>query len=486
MIFNHFCIKLLPALRAFALGVGFFSSSSLFSQSLSSRVEIEGEGDLYSFASVLFNGNLLLHAGSGTDFSESYFYKVKLDGAIDSILVRDFNDSVSYGFRYAFVKDDNIYWLGEYTMLHDQPTSYLGYALVVTDSNFQIIDRIIVSTLEDTPILDYYVDDDDIYFTLLLGYTPPWYLRLVKVNSSGSLSLIKDTTYYNAASRTTSFVKIDNSFIIPVQNTPFYHTVELSGLLYLGRDTLTPFAGGIYSPFGVNNLSYYQDSLLITSYHFTESFMLLDDNLNLLDTFRITNYMSGIYNGFHLRGADFVLGKNYYLGATVPAMAVANIPMQGDIRVIKIHDFSHEWDCLISDDSTNKVLTSMFPSDDGSIIYLVYNEYDHRKGNLERNVVVTTMDTMCNVLSTSKINIDDSFVQLFPNPATEGLNFVGPANDSYTLEFFSTTGQKKLSVSQVNNGAYIPLSGFASGLYLVKVKSEKYPGRERVLKVVVK
>ncbi|MEI2422032.1 hypothetical protein V6O07_17270, partial [Arthrospira platensis SPKY2] len=102
------------------------------------------------------------------------------------------------------------------------------------------------------------------------------------------------------------------------------------------------------------------------------------------------------------------------------------------------------------------VLTSMFPSDDGSIIYLVYNEYDHRKGNLQRNVVVTTMDTMCNVLSTSKISLDEYFVQLYPNPTTEGVNFTGAANDTYTLEFFSTTGQKKLSVSQVRSDTYIP------------------------------
>ncbi len=489
MVFNFFLSKINLKLRIIFLSFCcFIYSTDVSSQSLSSKVEIDGGSDMFSFASVLLNGSVYLHAYDyDFDISHNYFYKVDARGNVDSVLVRDFNDSITYMFRYAFVEGDFVYWLGVYDFPQFQRLEPKGYAVIKTDSSLQIVDRLIVPHSENVSLWDYFFEDGTIYLSLSESSRPLhlWRLWISVVNTSGGLSLVKDTIYSVSNFRSGSLVKVRNNLVIPLQNSPFIHSVDLSDFSYLGIDTLRP-SGTAFANYGVNNMAYYQDTLLISSHHFSESYMLHDLDFNLLDTFQITNHMTGLSNNFHSRGADFVSGMNYFYGGVMPAISLIDFTKQGDLRLFKIHNFSHEWDCLISDDSTNKIITSMFPSDDGSVIYLVYNEYDHRKGNLQRNVVVTTMDTMCNVLSTSKISLDDYFVQLYPNPTTEGVTFSGAANDTYILEFFSISGQKKLSVSQVHSDTYIPLSGFASGIYLVKVKSEKHPSREKVLKVVVK
>jgi hypothetical protein len=338
----------------------------------------------------------------------NYFYKVDANGDIDSVLVRDFNDSITYMFRYAFVEGDFIYWLGVYVVPAPRRLDSKGYAVVKTDENMQIVDRVIVPHHERVNVIDFHYESDNIYLSLL-EVQSQYRLWLSQVNISSGLSLVKDTLYPNTPALSGSLIKTGNLLRIPEHNSSLYHTVDAVNYTYYGLDTLVPNFQPFFR-FRVGNMSVYKDTLLLSNFSFQWSFMLHDFNMNLIDTFSLHPISPGTYNHGHHRGADVVVGKNYYYGGYEPAPAVLDLNWQADIRVFKIHDFSHEWDCLVTDDSINKIITSMFASDDGSIIYLVYNEYDHRKGNLERNVVVTTMDTMCNVLSTSKINIDDSFV----------------------------------------------------------------------------
>lgn len=71
-------------------------------------------------------------------------------------------------------------------------------------------------------------------------------------------------------------------------------------------------------------------------------------------------------------------------------------------------------------------------------------------------------------------------LSLFPNPANNQLNVV--VDNSSTIEVFSITGQKLMTVAESNKNQTIDISGLGSGVYILKATNEKGVFTKRFIK----
>lgn len=78
--------------------------------------------------------------------------------------------------------------------------------------------------------------------------------------------------------------------------------------------------------------------------------------------------------------------------------------------------------------------------------------------------------------------LSDNFISIFPNPVTDQLtiNLKNP-DCTYSLKIYDVSGQAVYS-SVISNSARIDLSAFRSGLYLIKVSSDKAIAVKKILK----
>lgn len=132
---------------------GIFFSISTNAQQLSNRVLINGGDDIISLVGMSFESSVYLHAYNYYNNAEqSYLYKINEQG-IDSVLLRDFNDSITYGFRQCFEKDGELYWIGTYDFPQQRQYHDQGIAIIKTDTNLSILDRIILPKQNSTSLM---------------------------------------------------------------------------------------------------------------------------------------------------------------------------------------------------------------------------------------------------------------------------------------------------------------------------------------------
>lgn len=127
-----------------ALCIGFFFSVNINAQVMNNRVLIDGGENLLSLTGLAFGSSIYVHTYNYEyNASHSYLYKIN-EHSVDSVLLRDFNDSITYGFRQCFEKDGELYWIGTYDFPQQRQFLNQGLAIVKTDTNCQITDRIII------------------------------------------------------------------------------------------------------------------------------------------------------------------------------------------------------------------------------------------------------------------------------------------------------------------------------------------------------
>ncbi|MCH8547177.1 MAG: T9SS type A sorting domain-containing protein, partial [Cryomorphaceae bacterium] len=296
---------------------------------------------------------------------------------------------------------------------------------------------------------------------------------------------IIDTSYTTTTILPNSLVKVDDKLVFFHRQSNLVETVELPGYNLLPTDTIFTFSRP-FSRLLIRRAYRYNDSLILTSNYLSHGFMLLDNDLNIVDSMSIPAISSTNGDTYYDLGSSVIKKNSFYYGCTTPSISVLNPFMQGDIVVFKIKDLEYQWDCLISDDSTNKLLTSMYFSNDSAHIFLQYMEYDQRKGNLEYDVVVTMMDTMCNILSTHKIAKQKVDVLVYPNPTSEAFTFKGSPNDTYALSLYNLSGKAVLKKVHVASGTSINVDHLPAGMYMLHVQSQRNPEQTRVIKVVVR
>ena len=465
------------------LCIGFFFSVSINAQHLNNRVLIDGGDDIISLAGMSFESSVYLHAYNYYNNAEvSFLYKVNEQG-VDSILMRDFNDSITYGFRQCFEKDGELYWIGTYDFPQQRQYHDQGVAIVKTDTNLSVLDRIIIPKQSSTSLLTskVIIDDNNLY----ICYSNNSKLGITEVDVQNGLSLVIDTIYDSIFMIAPSLIKIDDELRIFGRFAYKYESVSLPSYELLGTDSLYEFSRP-FSGYQINRLFHYQDSLILGCNLPANQFMILNRDFDLIDTVSIqSNISSSPYSNYYNFGSEALNGKSFYYGGTNPTPSILSTSWDNDIMIIKIHDFKYEWDCLISEDSTNITLSKMYFSNDSTHIFLQYMEYDMRKNNLGFNIVVTMMDTMCNILSTHKIAKQKVDVLVYPNPTSEAFTFKGSSNHTYALALYNLSGKAVLNKKQVATDTAINVDHLPAGMYMLHVQSERNPEQVSVIKIVV-
>ncbi len=82
------------------------------------------------------------------------------------------------------------------------------------------------------------------------------------------------------------------------------------------------------------------------------------------------------------------------------------------------------------------------------------------------------LNTTINCITTSVSEIENVFINIFPNPSISELN-ISIANGNYQWEIYSMTGQQVLSGDVINGFRNIDTRNLSSGLYVLRLSDEK-------------
>ncbi|TVQ79922.1 MAG: T9SS C-terminal target domain-containing protein [Flavobacteriales bacterium] len=465
---------------------------NVYSQSQNKFVEIQAIDDLTSYASIIdTSGNVLLSASNffNSTHVSANFYKVSPHGQIiDSINIEDQIDGVVFTYRFnnVFFLDNYYYWVGTFHPLHSSfSISLMGFAVVKTNQNFDILDRVLGDNLIQEPVNSTFFDDR-IFLSLMSMDGSDLRLQIADINLNGNLSINKDTAYDGTLilSGTRGFLVSDGYLRATMDDYQFYYTIGLDSLQLISLDTITPYTFGTpFVSYFIQQIAQYKDSLLISLHPENNTFMLLDNKFSLIDTLRLVNTQINVLYG----GSEFIKDDVLYYGGTFPLLASFFWQSsQGDLQIVRLKDFSLDWSVVLSDPQTNKYLTKILPSPNDEFLFLIYNENDFSLGAQRRSVVITLMDTAGNFLNTLKLISEEIDFLVYPNPTSCGVTFSSKSTDKYSISIYSTSGLLVDKISGVLDDDFIPFYDLASGTYLVRIQSEVDSNVVKTLKVLVR
>lgn len=120
--------------------------------------------------------------------------------------------------------------------------------------------------------------------------------------------------------------------------------------------------------------------------------------------------------------------------------------------------------------STSTVLTSLPPG----TYHVVVN--DMYCGQAEMDVVIESK-------STSIDQIESDFVKIYPNPTSDDLNIQTVDYDKYEIHVFNVLGQKVIHSIMEGNHTVFDLSKLNTGVYIIKIQSDKGVYSKKITKL---
>ena len=456
------------AIKMKYLSLLLFSGFSFFVYGQFPYEQYFGSSGFDAPAATVLNNKVFFHAIAHNKKEDAYFFKTNLLGQKDSVKDIDLGEPFSYGFLYAGTYNNQLIWLGSYDSIGIGFYNVLGPAILLTDTNFNIIDR--------------YVQ-----------YKPRWQITSMVVEGN-TLIATADTIYPLSSSRALVFdlslnklqLALDTALTLLSPNIKNTLTLDTTAYFFHGRNgyhtlNLSNFAINsevpvFQTPLNTSKFSHYNSTKVLKQDSIIKAnainfwFSTHRSDLSLIDTFSFT---SNNQPPMFFPNCDVVVDGHYYFGGSYPWSNVLTGPaFETPFVICKLSGKNIAWERNFHEPNVYKELRYLLGSTSQDQIFALYINYDMRVANPKLSIAITILDTAGSVLSTQTIwQAPTSNIHLFPNPASDW--FAVNSDDrqeQFNISIHNSKGQFICAFNQVYAHSPIPTKDLAPGAYYVSIQ----------------
>lgn len=456
-----------------------YSQQDLFNYSYGTQEDeifislIEEQSHIY-IVGIQFNSDQLHQAST-------CLHILDINGILlDTIRLTNYSENIIIN---RFLKDNNR-WIAFGTQKLD--TGYNNTILVfdsllnrITKKSYYKDKNVEIRSVQDV------LRSDSVYY--IINYdkraTPFPYFSVLKINNDlDSLGYFSSVPYTGIAYRglknkfDANFRVFTFTYYIPTWGQSVYFDKNLN---IIRVDSLPHILHQFNDALWVTDTSYLVTGITVNADSIYQPNKYDDDiALYVIDTNnRVTNY----YFQYRLGSKDFPgwdkniinIGNNYYYVGTINR--VANPSLDTSFVVINKLDsnFNLVWEKKLGEGTKNMDINGVYPLSDGNILLLIWEFENHL--DFTRDAFAIKMSPDGEILFTTPIYKHKFHsIKAYPNPAIEyiKLDFFNQGSIIRILKIYDISGQKVLSMSNVNPSTQIDVSSMLSGVYIIECYSE--------------
>jgi hypothetical protein len=415
-------------------------------------------------ASIL-NDKVYFYANAHDKKENGYFFKTDLKGNKDSVSVADLGEPFVYGFLYAGTYNNQLLWLGSYDSVGTGFYNVLGPAILLTDTNFNVIDQFVQHKPRwQVTALSIHGNQ------LIVSFDSVFTFSRTQVSvfdlSQNNLRQILDTSFSMMGLNIKSILSWDNKAYF-FQGHTFFNTLSLSNFII---QTQIPsfdstFINSKYLQY--NSVKKIKPDSIIKANAVGHWFSFHRENMSLIDTFSIHSRPPILF----FNNCDAVVDGHYYFGGSYPPFNVINGPaIETPFKICKLSGMQIAWERIIQEDSVYKELRYLMGTSAQDQLVALYINYDMRVAQPKLSIALTIMDTSGSVLSTQTLwEAPKSAISLYPNPAGAWFVIETDSRHPVDLTIHHANGQLVKTQQQVQPGTRVPITDLAKGTYMVSI-----------------